>query len=60
MVTELQNALACAARVFELIDEPAETPDALDAKKLEAVSGSVELQNVAFSYTCLLYTSRCV
>ena len=51
VVTELQNALACAARVFELIDEPAETPDALDAKKLEAVSGSVELQNVAFSYT---------
>ena len=49
VVTELQNALACAARVFELIDEPAETPDALDAKKLEAVSGSVELQNVAFS-----------
>ena len=51
VVTELQNALACAARVFELIDEPAETPDALDAKKLEAVSGSVELQSVAFSYT---------
>lgn len=51
VVTELQNALACAARVFELIDEPAETPDALDAKKLEAVSGSVDLQNVAFSYT---------
>ena len=51
VVTELQNALACAARVIELIDEPAETPDALDAKKLEAVSGSVELQNVAFSYT---------
>ena len=51
VVTELQNALACAARVFELIDEPAETPDAPDAKTLEAVSGSVELQNVAFSYT---------
>ena len=50
VVTELQNALACAARVFELIDEPAETPDALDAKKLEAVSGSVELQNVHFGY----------
>ena len=51
VVTELQNALACAARVFELIDEPAETSDATDAKTLEAVSGSVELQNVAFSYT---------
>ena len=48
---EITGVLACAARVFELIDEPAETPDALDAKKLEAVSGSVELQNVAFSYT---------
>ena len=51
VVTELQNALACAARVFELIDEPAETSDATDAKTLEAVSGSVELKNVAFSYT---------
>ena len=51
VITELQNALACAARVFALIDEPAETPDAADAKTLEAVSGSVELQNVAFSYT---------
>ena len=51
VITELQNALACAARVFELIDEPVETPDAPDAKTLEAVSGSVELKNVAFSYT---------
>ena len=51
VITELQNALACAARVFALIDEPAETPDTADAKTLEAVSGSVELQNVAFSYT---------
>ena len=36
---------------IELIDEPVETPDAPDAKTLEAVSGSVELKNVAFSYT---------
>ena len=51
VITELQNALACAGRVFELIDEPAETPDAADAKTLEAVSGQVQLTNVAFSYT---------
>ena len=51
VITELQNALACAGRVFELIDEPEETPDAADAKTLEAVSGQVQLTNVAFSYT---------
>ncbi len=51
VVTELQNALACAARVFELIDEPAEIPDAPDAKALTDASGSVQLTNVAFSYT---------
>ena len=51
VVTELQNALACAARVFELIDEPAEIPDAPAAKALTAASGSVQLTNVAFSYT---------
>ena len=51
VVTELQNALACAARVFELIDEPAEIPDAPDAKTLTDASGSVQLTNVAFSYT---------
>ena len=51
VITELQNALACAGRVFELIDEPEETPDAADAKTLEVVSGQVQLTNVAFSYT---------
>ena len=51
VVTELQNALACAARVFELIDEPAEIPDAPDARVLTDASGSVQLTNVAFSYT---------
>ena len=34
VVTELQNALACAGRVFELIDEPAQTPDPADAEKI--------------------------
>ncbi len=50
VVTELQNALSCAARVFELIDEPpipAEAPDAVEMKK---VDGSVGLENVSFSY----------
>jgi len=51
VVTELQNALACAARVFELIDEPAEIPDAPDARALTDASGSVQLTNVVFSYT---------
>lgn len=50
VVTELQNALACASRVFALIDEPAIVPDKENAVKLDAVDGSVELDHVAFSY----------
>ena len=50
VVTELQNALACAARIFELIEEPAEIPDAPDAVTLENVDGSVDLEHVYFSY----------
>ena len=50
VVTELQNALACAARVFELIDAPAETPDAPDAQTLSDVRGDVTLSHVDFSY----------
>lgn len=50
VVTELQNALACAARVFELIDTPAEEPDAPDAQTLQDVRGDVSLENVRFSY----------
>lgn len=50
VVTELQNALACASRVFKLIAEPAQTPDDDDARVLEAAEGAVKLQNVAFSY----------
>ena len=48
VVTELQGALACASRVFELLDEPAETPDAPQA--LGPVDGSVSLRDVSFSY----------
>ena len=51
VLTELQNALACAARVFEILDEPELTPDAPDAHVLEEANGNVELSNVAFSYT---------
>ena len=50
VVTELQGALACAQRVFELIDAPEETPDSPSAKKLEPVTGAVEIQDVSFSY----------
>lgn len=50
VVTELQNALACARRVFELMEEEPEIPDALDAVVLEQTDGQVDLENVAFSY----------
>ena len=49
VVTELQNALACAARIFELIDAPAQTPDAEGT--LDACAGGVEFRDVDFSYT---------
>ncbi len=49
VITELQNALASAARIFELIDEPTESSDS-DSTELGAVSGNVELDNVSFSY----------
>ena len=50
VITELQNAIACAARLFELIEAPAQTPDAPDAASLEAVRGQVEWRGVDFSY----------
>ncbi len=51
VVTELQNALACAARVFELIECEPEIPDADDAAVLENAQGSVKLSDVSFSYS---------
>ena len=51
VITELQNALACAGRIFELIDEPAQEPDAPDAKTLQSVRGEVDIDHVSFSYT---------
>ena len=52
VITELQNALACAARVFELIDAPSEIADAPDATELSEadVDGSVTVSDVEFSY----------
>ncbi len=50
VVTELQNALACAARVFDLLEQSSEVPDAPDAKVLSAVQGDVKIDDVFFSY----------
>lgn len=49
VVTELQNALACAARVFELVDEKEQIPDESN-KDLGTADGNVSLENVCFSY----------
>ena len=50
VVTELQNAIACAARLLELIDAPAQPPEPKDAVTLENVRGTVALKDVCFSY----------
>lgn len=51
VVTELQNALACAARVFELIEEEPEIPEPDDAVELADIDGTVEIRDVDFSYS---------
>ena len=50
VITELQNAIACAARVFELMEAEPQEPDSSDAIELTQVKGAVELKNVSFSY----------
>lgn len=50
VITELQNAIACAGRVFELIDVQPQIPDAKDASLLENAIGNINLEKVAFSY----------
>ncbi len=52
VVTELQNAMACASRIFELLDEEERTPDKADARVLteEQVDGTVKISDVSFSY----------
>ena len=50
VITELQNALACASRVFELIEEKEEVPEAEDAYVLEDAKGNIDCEHVYFSY----------
>lgn len=50
VVTELQNAFVCAGRIFELIDEEPQAPDAADARVLEEAQGNVDLKDVYFQY----------
>jgi len=50
VVTELQNALACAGRVFELIEAPERTPEPEHPERPETVHGAVEIHNLKFSY----------
>ena len=51
VITELQNAFVCAARVFELIDEEPQTPEIENAAELHDIDGNVRFENVSFSYT---------
>lgn len=51
VITELQNALACAAHIFELIEETPQIPDSPDAIVLDDVKGNIDIDNVSFSYT---------
>ena len=50
VVTELQNALACADRVFRLIETPAQSPEPETPQRPEAVRGAVDIQDLSFSY----------
>ena len=50
VVTEFQNAVACAQRIFDLIEEEPQKPEAPDAVELKDVKGNVKVQDVAFSY----------
>ena len=50
VITELENALACAKRIFDFIDTPAAQPDAPGAVVLERADGSVEVDDISFSY----------
>lgn len=50
VITEFQNSLASAARVFRFLDEEPETEDSPDAEELTEIQGKVELEDVAFSY----------
>ena len=51
VITELQNAFACAGRLFELLEEKETPPDSDNAVEIKNVNGKMELSNVCFSYT---------
>ena len=51
VITELQNALACAGRIFQLIEEPKRTGDPQQLQQPEKVEGKVEIEDMSFSYT---------
>ncbi|MBO5109668.1 MAG: ABC transporter ATP-binding protein [Clostridia bacterium] len=51
VIAEFQNALACAARIFELIEEEPQTPEAADAHVLGETAGAIQMENVRFAYT---------
>lgn len=51
VITELQNALACADRVFELIETPAQSAEPENPERPESVKGQVEIDNISFSYS---------
>lgn len=50
VITELQNALACAGRVFDLIEQPAQSPDPETPQNPENAEGRVEIEDLSFSY----------
>ena len=51
VITELQNAIVCASRIFRLTEEPAQTPDDPDARVLSEAAGQVDIEKAAFAYT---------
>ena len=51
VVTELQNAIACAGRIFDLIEEQPQIPEAEHAVELKEIKGNISLKDVKFSYT---------
>ncbi|MBR5772027.1 MAG: ABC transporter ATP-binding protein [Clostridia bacterium] len=51
VIAEFQNALACAERLFEIIEAEPETPDKADALELDRAEGNISISNVCFSYT---------
>lgn len=51
VIAELQNALACAGRVFDLIEAPAQTPEPQTPEKPDTVRGAMEIKDLTFSYT---------